>query len=357
MKEKIIVGLSGGVDSSVAVYLLEKQGYECVGVTMRIWKPGADEALAVARKEEEDSAAAVAKYFGIEHHIVDFSDKFDYDVMRYFTEEYILGRTPNPCMICNNRVKWEALMSAAELYGADKVATGHYARVTELPSGRYSLMTTPTAVKDQTYALYRLTQKQLSKTIMPVGEYTKDEIRKLAAEIGISVADKPDSQEICFIPDNDYAGFIERYTGRSAESGNFVDMQGNVIGRHKGIIHYTVGQRKGLGIALGQPAFVVGIRPETNEVLIGTNEDVFSSVLYADSVNYMGVDDIPADGLILTAKIRYAHKGAVCRVTKEKDGIIKCEFNEPQRAITPGQAVVLYKDNYIALGGIIKRTR
>lgn len=356
MKEKVIVGLSGGVDSSVAVHLLKEQGYECIGVTMRVWKPKTEDAFNVIKKAEAD-AADVAKHFGIEHHLVDFCDKFDYDIMRYFTEEYLAGRTPNPCTICNNRVKWEALMSAADMYGADKVATGHYARVVKLPSGRYSLMTTPTAVKDQTYALYRLSQEQLARTIMPVGEYTKDEIRNMAVSVGISVADKPDSQEICFIPDNDYAGFIKQYIGKQADVGNFVDMQGNVIGQHKGIIHYTVGQRKGLGIALGQPAFVVDIRPETNEVVIGTNEDVFSGVLYADSVNYMGVAAIPEGGLLLNAKIRYAHKGAPCRVTKESDGVIKCEFNEPQRAITPGQAVVLYEDNHIALGGIIKKTR
>ncbi|MBO5227624.1 MAG: tRNA 2-thiouridine(34) synthase MnmA [Lachnospiraceae bacterium] len=356
MKEKVIVGLSGGVDSSVAVHLLKEQGYECIGVTMRVWQPKTEEAFNVIKKAEAD-AVDVAKHFGIEHHMVDFCDKFDYDIMRYFTEEYLAGRTPNPCTICNNRVKWDALMSAAKLYGADKVATGHYARVIKLPSGRYSLMTTPTAVKDQTYALYRLTQEQLAKTIMPVGEYTKDEIRKMAVESGISVADKPDSQEICFIPDNDYASFIKQYTGKSVDAGNFVDMQGKVIGQHIGIIHYTVGQRKGLGIALGQPAFVVDIKPDTNEVVIGTNEDVFSDVLYADSVNYMGIADIPEEGLMLTAKIRYAHKGARCVVTKTADGGIKCEFTEPQRAITPGQSVVLYKDNYIALGGIIKKTR
>jgi len=356
MKEKVIVGLSGGVDSSVAVYLLQKQGYECIGVTMRVWQPETREALEAMERTEAD-AAGVAKHFNIEHHIVDFCEKFDYDIMRYFTEEYLAGRTPNPCTVCNNRVKWEALIRAADEYGAGKVATGHYARVVKLPGERYSLMTTPTAVKDQTYALYRLSQKQLARTVMPVGEYTKDEIRNIAKLSGISVADKPDSQEICFIPDNDYAGFIKKYTGKEIASGNFVDTQGNIIGKHQGIIHYTIGQRKGLGIALGRPAFVTDIRPVTNEVVIGTDEDVFSKVLYADSVNYMGIADIPAEGLELTAKIRYAHKGAVCRVTKEDDGAIKCEFAEPQRAITPGQAVVLYKDNFVAMGGIIKRTR
>ncbi len=356
MKKKVVVGLSGGVDSSVAVHLLKEQGYECIGVTMRVWQPKTKEALEAIEKTEED-ALNVAKHFGIEHHIVDFREKFDYDIMRYFTEEYLAGRTPNPCTICNNRVKWEALMSAADEYGADKVATGHYARVVELPNGRYSLMKTPTAIKDQTYALYRLTQKQLARTIMPVGEYTKDEIRAMAKQAGLLVADKPDSQEICFIPDNDYAGFIREYTKKEILPGNFVDIKGNVIGKHKGIIHYTVGQRKGLGIALGKPSFVVDIRPQTNEVVIGTNEDVFSDVLYADSVNYMGIEDIPEEGIELIAKIRYAHKGAVCRVNKEKNGVIKCEFKEPQRAITPGQSVVLYKDNFVALGGIIKKTR
>ncbi|MBQ9766264.1 MAG: tRNA 2-thiouridine(34) synthase MnmA [Lachnospiraceae bacterium] len=356
MGKKVVIGLSGGVDSSVAAYLLKEKGYECIGVTMRTWQPENEGALENILRAEED-ARMVAQHLDIPYHIVDFTKEFDSKIMKYFVDEYMEGRTPNPCTACNHHIKWNALMTVAEKFGADYVATGHYARIIELPNGRYSLMTTPTANKDQTYALFRLSQEQLAKTLMPVGEYTKDEIRDIAARIGISVANKPDSQEICFIPDNDYAGFIERYTGVEVKPGNFIDVNGNILGKHKGIIHYTVGQRKGLNIALGHPVFVVELRPETNEVVLGSNEDVFSKVLYADNVNFMGISAIDESVSGLKAKIRYAHKGAECRVTIDSDGIMKCEFEEPQRAITPGQAVVLYKDDVIAAGGTIIRAR
>ena len=342
MKKKVVIGLSGGVDSSVALHLLKEQGYECVGVTMKVWD-----------ETETEDAKALAEKFGIEYRIVDFREQFKDKVQDYFVNEYLAGRTPNPCTVCNRYVKLEALLSVADEVGADYVATGHYARIVKLDNGRYTLMKTPTANKEQTYALFRLSQEQLGRILMPVGEYTKDEIRNIAREIGIDVADKPDSQEICFIPDNDYAGFIARYTGKTSAPGNFVDMNGKVLGQHNGIIHYTVGQRKGLNLSLGRPAFVVELKPETNEVVIGTNEDVFSDTLYAGDINYMGLDRIPEGGITAIGKIRYAHAGAVCRVTVEVDGRIKVVFDEPQRAITPGQAIVLYDGDKVLLGGTI----
>lgn len=344
MKKKVVIGLSGGVDSSVALHLLQEQGYECIGVTMKVWE-GAD----------TDDAKLLAEKFGIPYYVVDFKEQFKNKVQDYFVNEYLAGRTPNPCTVCNRYVKFEALISVADEVGADFVATGHYARIAKLENGRYTLMKTPTAIKEQTYALFRLSQEQLARTLMPVGEYTKDEIRNIARSMGHSVADKPDSQEICFIPDNDYAGFIGRHTGKESISGNFVDVNGKILGQHNGIIHYTVGQRKGLNLSLGHPAFVVALRPETNEVVIGTNEDVFSDTLYAGDINYMGLEKIPEGGITATGKIRYAHAGAVCRATVQPDGRMKVVFDEPQRAITPGQAIVLYDNDKVLLGGTILR--
>ena len=233
--------------------------------------------------------------------------------------------------------------------GADYIATGHYARIDRLPNHRFAVRNSVTAAKDQTYALYNLTQEQLAGTMMPVGEYSKDEIRAIAEEIGLLVANKPDSMEICFVPDDDYAGFIEDYTGESFPEGNFMNTAGEVIGRHKGIIHYTVGQRKGLGIALGARAFVKEIRPETNEVVLATNEELFSSVLYADRINFMSVASLDAP-MEVTAKIRYNHKGAPAVIEMAGEDLLKVTFAEPQRAVTPGQAVVLY-DGDIVVGG------
>ena len=249
-------------------------------------------------------------------------------------------------------MKWESLLERSLSIGATYIATGHYARVVTLENGRYALKKSATQAKDQTYALYNLTQEQLSRTLMPVGEYTKDEIRAIAAEIGLCIAQKPDSQEICFVTDNDYAGFIEDYTGTKLPQGNFVDTKGNVLGKHKGIIHYTVGQRKGLGIALGKPAFVVEIRPTTNEVVIGSNDEVFANSLIANNLNAMSIPEY-VDGMEVTAKIRYNHEGSKCRITKISDDEIRCDFDEPQRAITPGQAVVFYDGDIVVGGGSI----
>ena len=293
---KVVVGMSGGVDSSVAAYLLKQQGYEVIGVTMQIWQ----DAERIVEEENGgccglsavEDARRVAAQLEIPYYVMNFKDSFQKNVVDYFVEEYLNGRTPNPCIACNRYVKWESLLQRSLSIGADYIATGHYARIVKLPNGRYTLRRSATLAKDQTYALYNLTQEQLQRTLMPVGEYSKEEIRKIAEDIQLQVANKPDSQDICFVPDGDYAGFIEKTAGKQLQKGNFVTADGTVLGEHKGIIHYTVGQRKGLGLALGYPAFVLEIRPETNEVVIGTHEESMAKSLRARNLNFMSIEDL-----------------------------------------------------------------
>lgn len=356
-KEKVVVGMSGGVDSSVAAWLLKEQGYEVIGVTMQIWQ---DEEERIQEEQggccglsAVDDARRVAAMLGIPYYVMNFKSEFKKNVMEYFAAEYVQGRTPNPCIACNRYVKWESLLRRSMEIGADYIATGHYARIRQLPNGRYTLQKSATEAKDQTYALYNLTQDQLAHTLMPVGDYTKEEIRAMAGQIGLRTANKPDSQEICFIPDGDYAGFIEReLSGEAPLPGNFVTSAGEILGQHKGITHYTIGQRKGLGIAMGYPVFVTEIRPETNEVVLGSKEEVFGDVLYCNQLNFMSVPDLEGE-MEVTAKIRYNHKGAACLVEKIEEDRAVCRFPEPVRAITPGQAVVFYNEDIVVGGGTI----
>lgn len=355
-KGKVVVGMSGGVDSSVAAWLLKEQGYDVIGVTMQIWQ---DEDNKVQEENggccglsAVDDARRVASSIGIPYYVMNFKQEFQKNVIDYFTEEYLNGRTPNPCIACNRYVKWEALLQRSLSIGADYIATGHYARIDKLPNGRYAIRRSATLAKDQTYALYNLTQEQLAHTLMPVGNYSKDKIREMAEEIGLQVANKPDSQDICFVPDGDYATFIEENADTPICQGNFVTPDGKILGKHKGIIHYTVGQRKGLGLALGYPAFVLEIRPETDEVVIGTYEESLTHTLRANELNFMSVEDI-TEPIRVFAKIRYNHKGAWCTVEKTGEDEITCTFDEPIRAVTPGQAVVLYDGEYVLGGGTI----
>lgn len=354
-KGTVVVGMSGGVDSSVAAYLLKEEGYDVIGVTMQIWQE--EDPAQVADNggccglSAVDDARLVADHLGIPHYVMNFRDIFKTTVIDYFIKEYREGRTPNPCIACNRYVKWEALLNKSLAIGADYIATGHYAQVVTLPNGRLTLKTAPSS-KDQTYALYNLTQEQLKHTLMPAGLYTKDEIREIAEKAGIPVAHKPDSQEICFIPDHDYAGYIARETGMSDEPGNFVDENGKVLGRHKGISHYTIGQRKHLGIAFGYPVFVKEIRPSANEVVLAGNDSLFAKSLTASDMNYMTIDELKEPMTVL-AKIRYSAKGASAVIASNGDGTVTCTFEEPQRAPTPGQAVVFYQDDMVLGGGVI----
>jgi tRNA-specific 2-thiouridylase len=355
-KKTVVVGMSGGVDSSVAAYILKNEGYNVIGVTMQIWQDDYNEQERAGEGccgiSAVDDARRVAGQIGIPHYVMNFKKEFKERVIDYFLDEYAHGRTPNPCIACNRYVKWEALLDRSLEIGADYIATGHYARIQRLPNGRYAVRNSVTARKDQTYALYNLTQDQLKRTIMPIGAYTKDETRKIAQEAGLMVAHKPDSQDICFVPDNNYAKFIEEHTEKKSCPGNFVDKNGNVLGTHRGITHYTIGQRKGLNLPMGHPVFVTQIRPDTNEVVIGDNEDVFTDRLIAGNINYMSIEDFEGEYRTF-AKIRYNHSGAPCVLHKQNDGRVECIFDEPVRAVTPGQAVVFYDGEYVMGGGTI----
>jgi tRNA-specific 2-thiouridylase len=358
-KKKVVVGMSGGVDSSVAALLLKEQGYDVIGVTMQIWQD--EDACSLEREggccgvSAVEDARRVAEVLDIPYYVMNFKEEFQKNVIDYFVAEYQRGRTPNPCIACNRYVKWEALLERSLAIGADYIATGHYARIIRRENGRYAIENSVTESKDQTYALYGLTQEQLRHTLLPVGFYEKPQVREMAAAAGLPVAKKHDSQEICFVLDGDYASFIERDTGVKAPEGNFVTKDGKILGRHRGITHYTIGQRRGLDLPMGRRVFVTGIRPDTNEVVVGEAEDVFTDCLVADHLTFMGIPElkIGEEGHFLT-KIRYNHRGTMCRIRRTDEDEITCRFDEPVRAVTPGQAVVFYEDGCVAGGGIIR---
>ena len=353
---KVVVGMSGGVDSSVAAYLLKQQGYEVIGVTMQIWQKEDNQTVeengGCCGLSAVEDARRVAQMLDIPYYVMNFREEFDQKVIRYFMREYLNGRTPNPCIACNRYVKWESLLQRSMQIGADYIATGHYARIEQLQNGRYAIRNSVTAAKDQTYALYNLTQEQLMRTKMPVGAYEKSQVRAIAEELGLYVAHKPDSMEICFVPDQDYARFIEENSGKKIPEGNFVTTDGKIVGHHRGITHYTVGQRKGLNLSMGKPVFVLEIRPETNEVVIGDGTEVYADRLICSDLNFMSVPDFP-DDFPVVAKIRYNHRGTKAHVRRIGADQAEVIFEEPVRAVTPGQAVVFYDGEYVAGGGTI----
>ena len=341
MKKKVLIAMSGGVDSSAAALLLQKQGYECAGATLSLCG------------NETDGAKRIADGLGMPFYIFDEHELFAREVMDYFVSEYRAGRTPNPCIDCNRCLKFGAFLDRALEMGFDYIATGHYARVGyDEASGRYRLLRGESRAKDQSYVLYSLTQDQLAHTRLPLGAMHKSETRRIAEEQGFYNADKPDSQDICFVPDGDYAGFIARYTGRDCPAGDFVDESGRVLGRHKGIVHYTVGQRKGLGIAADAPLYVKRIDAAENRVVLSGNDALFSRELMANDFNWIAYD-VPPRELRATARVRYHQREQAATVTVLEDGHVHLVFDEPQRAITPGQAVVLYDGDTVLGGGTI----
>ena len=352
---RVVVGLSGGVDSAVAAYLLKEQGYQVIGVTLRTWEA---ESGAYSRCCEISDARRVAAQLEIPFYNINSLPEFREHVTGPFVEAYIKGMTPNPCVACNRYIKWERLLTFADEINAEYVATGHYARIEKTENGRYTVKQAASSAKDQTYMLYQLTQEQLARTLMPLADLSKDEVRKIAKDAGLAVAGKKDSQEICFVLDGGYAEYIDSYVeGKLPPPGNFIDENGVVLGRHKGIVHYTVGQRKGLGLALGYPAYVKRINPENNTVVIGDLESVYESRILCREVCFMSIEDVkPGEKVRAFVKIRYHHAAAPAVLERVDDNTISAAFDEPVKAPAPGQSAVFYdSENRVIGGGIIQQ--
>jgi tRNA-specific 2-thiouridylase len=346
---KVVVAMSGGIDSSVAAALLKEEGHEVVGATMQVVSTGNQATGA------EIYAGEAAQGLGIPYHVIDLRDTFDRRVVADFCREYSRGRTPNPCVRCNRDIKFGALWERAAEMGADFIATGHHARVErDEKSGRYLLKKGADKQKDQSYFLCRLTQEQLSRVMFPVGHLTKNKVRQIAGELGLTAADRPESQEICFIPDNDYAGFLESHIPGTARPGPILDSEGNIVGEHRGIVYYTVGQRKGLGIAAAEPMYVTAIDAERNAVIVGNKEQTYGTELTAGDLNWIAKNP-PELPFKAKARVRYRHAEAEASVTPLGNNSVYVKFTEPQMAITPGQTIVFYEGDTVIGGGTIMK--
>lgn len=344
MKSTVLVAMSGGVDSSAAAFLLKNEGYELTGATM---------SLLADNSNDIKDAEKIANFLGFPYRVFDFSNEFKKYVVEEFVKAYTVGKTPNPCIFCNKNLKFSEMLKKADELGLEYLATGHYARVEfDENTGKYLLKKAVDPKKDQSYVLYMLTQDILSRLILPLGSFSKSEIRKIAEENSLVTAHKSDSQDICFIPDGDYASFIENYLGKHFPQGDFTLADGTVLGKHKGIIHYTLGQRKGLGVAYTRPLFVCEINTETNKVVLGDNADLFTDILKAQNVNIISGESL-SEPIRCKAKIRYKHEEQWATAFVDENGILNVKFDEPQRAITKGQAVVLYDGDTVLGGGEI----
>ena len=363
----IAVAMSGGVDSSTVAAILRSQGHHVIGLTMQLWNqrrlaghPGMPETVQGRCCSLDDvyDARRVAETLGIPYYVVNHEERFEREVVRPFVEEYLSGRTPIPCSLCNNHLKFDQLLIVAKQIGADLLATGHYARVEfDETRGRWLLKRAADLSKDQTYFLFGLTQEQLNRTLFPLGEMTKPEVRDLARRYGLALAEKPDSQEICFVPGGDYKNFLDAYLAEKGEAlpdtaGELVTADGEVIGEHSGIHNFTVGQRKGLGVATGSPLYVIQIKGDSRQVVVGGPEDLYSNTLRARRINLISVEDLSAP-MQVAVKIRHRHEAAPATIEKSGLDEILVTFDEPQRAITPGQAAVFYDGDIVVGGGWI----
>ncbi|MBI2342179.1 MAG: tRNA 2-thiouridine(34) synthase MnmA [Deltaproteobacteria bacterium] len=352
---RVVVGMSGGVDSSVAALILKKEGHEVIGVTMKLWdcfKTAARQSC--CSTADSIDALRVCEQIGIRHHVVDMRPAFKKEVVEYFVNEYSSGRTPNPCIKCNEALKFNLLRNKTlELFGTDLIATGHYEKIQKNDGGNFSLLKGVDSNKDQSYFLFTLTPEQLAKTIFPVGCLAKAEVRKMAMNAGLKTAEKSESQEICFIPDNDYAGFIAGFYPEAAKpAGDFVDKSGHIVGRHAGAHSYTIGQRRGLGFGVGKRQYVTAIAADKNEIALGSNEDLMKKEAFVNNVAW--INEFPKCDFKLSVKIRYKHSGADAAIELLDNNRAKIIFENPQRALTPGQAAVFYNGDEVIGGGWIE---
>ena len=357
--KKVMIGMSGGVDSSVAALRLQQEGYDVTGVTLKLFgdediiqAPDATRTCCALRDVED--ARSVAYRLGIEHLVFNFKDAFRSHVMQPFCDSYLRGETPNPCINCNRHIKFDAMLRRAETLGYDYIATGHYAvRQQDPTTGRYLLCRPKDRSKDQTYVLYNLTQHQLAHTLFPLGDLEKAQVRQMAEAAGLVNSHKPDSQDICFVPDGDYAGYIRHATGAEIQPGDFLDTAGNPIGRHRGLIHYTIGQRKGLGLSLGRPAYVVGKDAASNTVTIGAESDLYTDSFTVRELNWISIPALTAP-MQVTVKTRYSQTEVSCRIEPMEGGTCRAVLEAPQRAVTAGQSAVFYDGDTVVGGGIIR---